>query len=153
MTDNADATPMSQILTYRGRATRGQFWIGMLMMVVALVFAMIYFAPYFTTTGAGYGSMSKLFVFLLLCGAIWFHSAFHIARLRDRGRPAWWYLIYGFGPVVLFSLARMTQGNISNQPAMISIVADLGTLALILLALADLGIGKSAGAATPRNGR
>jgi hypothetical protein len=47
----------------------------------------------------------------------------------------------------------MTQGNISNQPAMISIVADLGTLALILLALADLGIGKSAGAATPRNGR
>lgn len=150
MTDKADTMPVSSILAYRGKATRGQFWIGMLMMVVTLVFAMIFFAPYFTTTGAGFTPVSQLFVFLLLGVAIWFHSAFHIARLRDRGRPAWWYLIYGLGPVLLYSLARLTQGNISNQPTMISVVADFGTLALILLALADLGFGKGAGGTPPQ---
>lgn len=143
MTELSDAAPISRILTYRGKATRGQFWVGMLMLVVALVFAMIIFAPYFSTTGGGYTPFSGICVFLLLCVALWFHSAFHIARLRDRGRPALWYLIYGLGPVLLYTLARMTQGNISNQPGAISVVADFATLALIVLALGDLGFGKS----------
>lgn len=145
MTDTPDAAPISGILRYRGKATRGQFWIGMLMLVLALIFAMMVFAPYFTTTGAGYGPISQLVVFVLLGVALWFHSAFHIARLRDRGRPIWWYLIYGFGPFFLYFIARMTQGNISNQPGAISVMADFGVLALIALALIDLGFIRGTG--------
>jgi uncharacterized membrane protein YhaH (DUF805 family) len=144
MTENpSSAAPFPLILQYRGKATRGQFWLGMLMLAGALLFAMILFAPYFSTTGSN-DPFSKVLVFVFLGVGLWLHSAFCIARLRDRGRPIWWYLIYGFGPFVLYYVARKTEGNISNQPGAVSVAADFSTLALILLALADLGFGKSA---------
>jgi uncharacterized membrane protein YhaH (DUF805 family) len=151
MTENPDATPISSILGYRGKATRGQFWIGMAMLLGALVFALFLFAPYFSTTG-NVNPFSKIMVFVLLGVAIWLQSAFTVARLRDRGRPVWMYLVYGLGPLTLFMLGWRYEGNISNQPTLISQVLQYAAYALFLIALVDLGFAKSVGGTTSRTG-
>jgi uncharacterized membrane protein YhaH (DUF805 family) len=104
MTDqsNAPASPASAwlnlLFSFKGRIGRVHFLV-CLALVVALFACLFTAASYFMDPRGGGGVFIPV-TFLLLIAVPWIHSAIVVKRLRDAGRPAWLYFVFGLGPFI-----------------------------------------------------
>lgn len=83
--------------TFRGRASRSEFWFFMLFCVLAMLVASVLdvtlFAAYVATDGGGLLSLITLLVTILPSIAV------SVRRLHDSNHSGWWYLL-NFLPII-----------------------------------------------------
>jgi len=106
MTDeqNARTSPLGYLFSFKGSIGRGQF-VGGLGVIVALAFCLLFAAASFMDPRGGPGLFIPITIILLITVA-WVHCAIVVQRLRDARRPAWHYLIFGPGPLLLLLSAE-----------------------------------------------
>jgi uncharacterized membrane protein YhaH (DUF805 family) len=92
--------PLVNFFSYRGRAGRGQYWIGLGIGLIALLGAVAALASMMNPTGSGSGILA----IPCLMGFFWIHSLVTVKRLRDMALSPWYYLVFGVGPFVFLAL-------------------------------------------------
>lgn len=100
---------MDLFLTFNGRIARGQWWIGVVVLFVALLIASFIIAALFGT-----GFFGSLLSFALSIAALYPAVALATKRLADRGKPPMPRVAFFYGPGLLASL--MATFNIGYRP-------------------------------------
>ena len=89
---------MSLLFSYSGRASRGEYWIGMAAALGAFILMVMLAAAANSPTG-GAGAL-VLFGFPAAIAFLWIYSAITIKRLRDAGWPTAVQIIWALGPAI-----------------------------------------------------
>ncbi len=100
---------MDLFLTFDGRIARGQWWIGVILLFVALLILSFIIAAIFGT-----GTFGGLLTFLLSIAALYPAVALATKRLADRGKPPMPRVAFFYGPGLLASV--MATFNIGYRP-------------------------------------
>lgn len=136
---------MRELLTsFDGRIRRGQYWLGVILLVVAAVilFGLI-------TVIFGESFFGRLLVLLVTLGMIYPWLALGTKRLADRGQPPMPKLAIFIAPGLLLTLIdtfrigyRTVPGvpGAESMPGMPSILIGLISLGVGIWALIELGI-------------
>jgi len=126
-------TAVDLLFGYDGRIGRLHYWLGLMAAWAITGF----FAAFAEEAVAGTGDIGRYVAFVFIVGTlIWVHSAVTVKRLHDRGRPAWWYLLYGVAPPALFIAA--TYFYTTNVLALASTLYVLSFAGLIWV-IVELG--------------
>ena len=108
-------TCMGKYATFKGRATRSEFWWFYLFTVLICWGATIVDTPVSEWLGADRGSMVSDFMVLIFILPV---IAVATRRLHDIGRSGWWQLLYwtiiGI-PVVIYWLAKDTEHELVDS--------------------------------------
>lgn len=100
---------MDLFLSFEGRIARGQWWLGAIVLLIALIILNFIIAAIFGT-----GFFGGLLAFLLSVAALYPAIALATKRLADRGNPPMPRVAIFFGPGLLLSL--MSAFNIGYRP-------------------------------------
>ncbi|MCC5987490.1 MAG: DUF805 domain-containing protein [Pararhodobacter sp.] len=100
---------MDLFLSFDGRIRRGQWWLGAIILIVALIVLQFIILGIF---GAGF--FGGLLVFLLSLAALYPAIALATKRLADRSKPPMPRIALFFGPGLLASF--MSAFNIGYRP-------------------------------------
>jgi uncharacterized membrane protein YhaH (DUF805 family) len=73
----------------------------------------------------GEGGLFVPLSFVLVIVMAWIHAAIVVKRMRDAGRPGWYYFVFGLGP---FAWLLLTLELAANFP----FIAALGFLGLMI---------------------
>lgn len=144
---------MDLFLTFDGRIRRGQWWLGVIVLFIALIVANLIIMAIFGT-----GFFGGLLTFLLSLAALYPAIALATKRLADRGKPPMPRVALFFGPGLLASFMSafsigyrpMDMGQMGGMPmgqagdvmvpgALAGIVGFLSLVAFVW-ALIELGI-------------
>ena len=124
--------PLKKYADFTGRARSKEYWMYVLLIVVAMVVAMLIESVVGLTGMVGpYGPLTAL----ILLGTFVPSLAVGVRRLHDTNRPGWWLLV-AYAPSILFMLLPIL--GLLN-PALIlilsllSLVAIIGLLVLMVL--------------------
>jgi uncharacterized membrane protein YhaH (DUF805 family) len=118
---------------YDGRIGRLYCFLGFLAFIAITGF----FSSIAEDATAGTGDIGRYVAFVFIVGTgFWMHSAVAIKRLHDRDKSAWWYLLYGIGPLGIFIAAIYFY--IERIPAAAWILFIVSIAALIW-AIVELG--------------
>lgn len=82
------------LLLFDGRITRVQFWLGVVMVVALLLLASGLSSRQLDPTTGEIVLKGNLLTTLLALAGFWMLAAVSVKRLRDRGKSAWWALLY-----------------------------------------------------------
>jgi len=83
---------LKALTTFRGRYSRGKFWLGALGLLAIMILMVIPLAAMNNPIG-GSGGPAGLFV--LSVPFIWFYCKLIVHRLHDLGWSGWWFLLLG----------------------------------------------------------
>lgn len=135
----ADAPhPVHLLFSFRGRISRRWFWLGMILVIIVFFGSASLAANMFHAKG---GAAAENALMLLAAAlAAYLSAALIVKRLRDRGRPAWWFLIYGVIPFFLYYAALQIAAPAANDPGLPAVACNTAALTIWLFALIDLGI-------------
>ncbi len=126
-------TVINLLFGYDDRIGRLQYWLGLMAAWAITGF----FAAFAEEAVAGTGDIGRYTAFVFIVATlIWVHSAVTVKRLHDRGRAAWWYLLYGIAPPGLFIAA--TYFYTTNVLALASMLYVLSFAGLIWV-IVELG--------------
>jgi uncharacterized membrane protein YhaH (DUF805 family) len=117
-----------------GRIGRGQFWLSVLILVVAYV-GVILVAMLFTSSldTILYVGVVTYFLFVLLSIPI------ALKRLHDRSKPDWWLIVFYGVPLGLqLIVPLLIDSDADSTPVAVSILQYAG-MAVLLWALVELG--------------
>jgi uncharacterized membrane protein YhaH (DUF805 family) len=126
------------LFSFHGRATRAQWWLFVLILLVFNFAATTICVWIFDLPGLFIGLFLTLVLFL------WPALAVSEKRLHDRGKSGWWLLLFFFAPIVLSWLKlRLTihlglAGYADPPPEAIAI--SFATLAILIWGLIELGV-------------
>jgi len=97
---------------FSGRLRRRDFWIGLLILLLAEVALSIGFAGLMRPTGAT--ELERATAWLAVWILLWVSAALIVKRLHDRDKSALWYPLFGLGPALCYWLGVEYSSNISN---------------------------------------
>jgi uncharacterized membrane protein YhaH (DUF805 family) len=98
--------------SFRGRISRQPYWLGSLAIIVLLGAVILLIAGRGIAEGAlAEGAGIRLLLLALNLPLIWIGLALGAKRLHDRGKSAWWLLVFYLLPSVLQSVGERL-GNI-----------------------------------------
>ena len=126
---NAATDPVASFVRllfgYRSRIGRGQYWIGVAIVLALAILALGFFATAMNPTGGGSPGLALplMFFYLLI------HSAVTIKRLRDTALSVWSYPVLAFGP---FAWLWFSVENYSHIDAMWIVIVG-GTLLFFII--------------------
>ncbi|MGQ0742085.1 MAG: DUF805 domain-containing protein [Alphaproteobacteria bacterium] len=126
------------LFSFHGRATRAQWW---LFVLILLVFNFVS-----TTIAVWIFDFPGLFVglFLTLALLLWPALAISGRRLHDRGKSGWWLLLFFLAPIVLSWLKLRLTIHLGlagyADPPLEAVVISFATLAIVVWGLIELGI-------------
>ncbi len=130
---------MVELLTsFEGRIRRGQYWLGLLIIVVAALVLGAIFGALF-----GDGFFGRLLVLLITLGLLYPALALGTKRLADRGQPPLPKLAIFFVPGVLLTVIDAFQIGyrpVQGIPGAEGVIMMPGTPSMILGVIA-LGVG------------
>ncbi|MCC6000490.1 MAG: DUF805 domain-containing protein [Pararhodobacter sp.] len=144
---------MDLFLSFNGRIARGQWWIGVIVLFVALLIASFIIAALFGT-----GFFGSLLTFALSVAALYPAVALATKRLADRGKPAMPRVALFYGPGLLSSLMAtfgigyrpMNMGQLGGAqmpgmetmmvPGLLATLVGFATLVAFVWAIIELGI-------------
>ncbi|MFZ1415145.1 MAG: DUF805 domain-containing protein [Defluviicoccus sp.] len=116
-------------LSFQGRLNRKPYWLGTLAIIGVIVVAVL--GLVFLAGGAGgYAAIAILYLVLL-----WPTLAIGVKRLHDRGKSAWWLVVFYVVPTVLNVLAESGDGG----DGIGAMIFGLAGLAISIWALVELG--------------
>lgn len=116
-------------LSFQGRLNRKPYWLGTLAIIGVIAVAVL--GLVFLTGGAGgYAAIAILYLVLL-----WPTLAIGVKRLHDRGKSAWWLVVFYVVPTVLNVLAESGDGG----DGIGAMIFGLAGLAISIWALVELG--------------
>ena len=136
---------MTELFTrFDGRIDRKTWWIGVVILFVALVIVSVILGFLF-----GDGLIGRLLVMLLGLAALWPAAALAVKRLHDRGRPALPRVALFFGPGMIVNFLntfnigyrpmRIPGGDVVMAPGLVVSALSLAALAAFVWALVELG--------------
>lgn len=114
--DAQNGFDFGKLLTFRGRVSRGWYFLGLIGEIVFIFIALAAFAGLNNPTGGG--SLGLTIVFAI--AALWVHMALVVGRLRDAGAPVLLGIILALAPFVWIALTA-------------EYIESLGVLMLIVL--------------------
>lgn len=125
---------LKPIFALSGRASRLDYWRtqAKLALATALVLTLTVLA---TQAGGWLGAVPCLLFLPVLAAGI----AVAVRRLHDRGKTAWWMLIFAAGPYALSGLARLAYEDGATAAVLIGLVMALAAMGLSLWAWIELG--------------
>ncbi|MCC5962856.1 MAG: DUF805 domain-containing protein [Rhodobacteraceae bacterium] len=130
---------MVELLTsFEGRIRRGQYWLGILIIVIAAIVLGIVVGAIF-----GEGFFGRLLMLLITLGLLYPAVALGTKRLADRGQPPLPKLAIFFTPGVLLTVIdtfRIGYRPMQGLPGSEGMMMVPGTLSMILGVIA-LGVG------------
>ncbi|MDO9223649.1 MAG: DUF805 domain-containing protein [Caulobacter sp.] len=121
------------LFSFRGRASRLTFWrVGL---ATTVVLAVLWLVTIFVAMGAGDIAVIPL---LMVLPVLAVNLAVYVRRLHDRGKSAWWLLVFWIAPLVLLGLTQWLtdQTGAGGSAAMATVLA---ALALDLWGLVETG--------------
>lgn len=124
---------LTGLFSFRGRASRLTYWrIGL---ATAAISAVLWVTTIFVTMGAGDIALIPI---LLVLPVLAVNLAVCVRRLHDRGKSAWWLLVFWAAPLVFLGLTQwLTDQTGEGGPAALATI--LTALALELWALVEIG--------------
>lgn len=139
---------MIELMTsFDGRIRRGQYWMGLIILVIAAIIVMAIVGALF-----GESFFGRLLILLITLGMVYPWAALGAKRLADRGQPPLPKLAIFLVPGLLLTIIdtfrigyRPMQGlpgaeGMMMMPGMISIVLGVISLGVGIWALIELGI-------------
>ena len=127
-----------QVLTgFRGRLRRRDFWIGVILLLLAEIVLSFLFVGIMRPTGATELELAAMWLALAIL--VWVSAALIVKRLHDRDKSALWYPLFGLAPAVAYELGNRLSSNISNELSPVQIGFWLLSLVLWLWAIVELG--------------
>lgn len=116
---------VSANVTWRGRLSRKGFWISVALFYLFSLLTVPLQAAVMVVQGQGsLGRVLGLSSMAFAAALGWFLLGAVVRRLHDRGRPAWWLLVF-FGPFVS-ALIVLSRFPISDNQLMVLAIAGLG---------------------------
>ena len=112
--------PLDFLFSFKGGIGRGPFVAGLGVMVVLLICMMAAAASFMDPLG-GVGLFIPI-TFALVILIAWIHAAIVVKRLRDAGRPGWYYVIFGLGPFLWLFLTLEFVANFAFLPFVVALV-------------------------------
>jgi uncharacterized membrane protein YhaH (DUF805 family) len=122
--------------SFYGRTSRLGYWriqiavLGIFAFVILTLFAAI------AAVGAASTVVGWILLFLVALPCLWAFVAMGVRRLHDRGRRGWWLLVFWVAPS---ALAEVVEGMTAPPLVWIGFAISLGSLALALWGLVELG--------------
>ncbi|MCR5879339.1 DUF805 domain-containing protein [Phenylobacterium sp. J367] len=99
---------LRRLFDFRGQATRKEFWLTVLALyAVLIVIGLI-------ATRVGDGVLVSLLAFPILLALFVASLAVQVRRLHDRGKSAWWLLVFAFIPGLIGAVAGIDSET--NEP-------------------------------------
>src|SRR4051812_42824462 len=97
--------PISQLLfSFHGRINRAIYWLTTIALLVAFVALAVV-----AVLGGGFGGLAAVFLVLYI-PLLWIGLAIGAKRLHDRGKSAWWLLVFYVVPSLLQSVGEYAGG-------------------------------------------
>ena len=100
---------MDLFLSFEGRIARGRWWLGVIVVLVAMIVLNVVIAALF-----GGGFIGSVLALLVTLGAFYPVLALATKRLADRGKPPMPRLALFYGPALLMTV--MSSFNIGYRP-------------------------------------
>ncbi len=136
---------MELFTRFDGRINRTQWWIGIVVLVVAVVVINLAITALF-----GDGLIGRFLILVVSLAALWPVVALASKRLHDRGHPVFPRAALFYGPGALFSImsafnigfrpSRAPDGGAVMIPGVAAWVVGLLSLVAFIWALYELGI-------------
>ena len=123
---------MTQLLfLFQGRLNRQPYWLTTIAIIVTIILLVI-----FAVTTAGEGELAAggfilLLPFILYIPMLWIGLALGAKRLHDRGKSAWWLVVFYVVPGIL--------SGVSSQIGMAGVVLGLVSFGVSIWAFVELG--------------
>lgn len=139
MTEDPATSRLGAVLNfvfgYQGRNGRAGYWLGMFIAWAVPGFL----AAIAEDVTAGTGDIGRHVAFAIIIGTLlWLHSAASVKRLHDRDKSAWWYLLYGIAPALLFVTATLLYAKTEVVLALVLYVVSIAGLMVMLVELGFL---------------
>jgi uncharacterized membrane protein YhaH (DUF805 family) len=125
--------PISQLLfSFRGRLNRKPYWLTnlALLVIVALIVVLVAVLGGASAATDPFGLALLPFIVAVVPLA-WIGLAVSAKRLHDRGKSAWWLLLFWVLPSVLERVGERIEG--------FGIIFELASIALTIWALVEMG--------------
>ncbi len=130
---------MIELLTgFDGRIRRGQYWMGLIVLLVAAVAVMIIITALF-----GDSFFARLLSLLVTLGLVYPWAALGAKRLADRGQPPLPKLAIFFAPGLLLTVIdtfRIGYRPVQGMPGIEGVMMVPGAMSMIL-GVISLGVG------------
>ena len=122
---------------FHGRATRAEWWL----------FILIFFVYNFVVTTLAvfiFGFIGLLIGWVLMLAMLWPTLAVSERRLHDRGKSAWWLLLFYLVPVILSAAKLSITGEMGvkgyAKPPTSATILSLVSFAIILWGFIEMGV-------------
>jgi uncharacterized membrane protein YhaH (DUF805 family) len=126
---------LKRLFSMTGRASRLEFWRLLLKQQLALV--AVWCLTILATMAGGWLGLAP---FLLLAPVLAFGVCIYARRLHDRGRSAWWLVLFALGPYLLMMAAGLVIDLLGGPlSAVISLPMALGAVVLAIWGWIELG--------------
>lgn len=126
---------LKPFFSLKGRAARLEYWRVQVVQIAlaAVVMSLVVLA---TRIGGWLGALPCLLFLPILAAGV----CVAVRRLHDRGKAAWWILIFAVGPYALTALAAgLYEGGGPNGAELAAPLLGLGAFALSIWAWVELG--------------
>lgn len=127
---------IAKLFSFRGRVSRLGYWRVQLLLTVILLGC--WSGGLMLAISTGIGIFSAVAVFALI-PAVVIQSAVLFQRLHDRGKSAWWLMIYNVGPATADVLLQLPWAA-THLPALLVALVGLVSLGLSLWGFVEIGL-------------
>lgn len=125
---------LARLLSFKGRPSRLAYW--RLQLVFVLLLALFWSGGLLLADLTKVGAWGA--IALVGCAPVyWLSLALAFRRLHDRGRSAWWIVLFQFAPVLLMTAIESQPGQDGNPFAALMAVA---AAALLLWGFVEIGL-------------
>lgn len=129
---------LARVFSFNGRSTRLAFWRTTLCLIVAMAVV-----EAVVVSGTLISPVAGAITAVLFAPVMIANLAVAVRRLHDRGKGAWWLLVFGVAPFALICIARGLAGDPTESTrlihALIALALMLASLVFSIWGWVELG--------------